>query len=146
MGEYKFRGKPTDNNTTYFEDEEFVYGSLVIDNGKYYIVLGVNDNINRDDYEVYMVEVIPETVGQYTGLKDKNGKEIYEGDIVYCQTKYGKAKAIIKFIDGKFVAYWDSKITHPKNGHHIACYDINKRFEVIGNIYDNKELLNETDR
>ena len=141
MGEYKFRGKPTDNNTTYFEDEEFVYGSLVIDNGKYYIVLGVNDNINRDDYEVYMVEVIPETVGQYTGLKDKNGKEIYEGDIVYCQTKYGKAKAIIKFIDGKFVAYWDSKITHPKNGHHIACYDINKRFEVIGNIYDNKELL-----
>ena len=141
MGEYKFRGKPTDNNTTYFEDEEFVYGSLVIDNGKYYIVLGVNDNINRDDYEVYMVEVIPETIGQYTGLKDKNGKEIYEGDIVYCQTKYGKAKAIIKFIDGKFVAYRDSKITHPKNGHHIACYDINKRFEVIGNIYDNKELL-----
>lgn len=81
---------------------------------------------------------------QYTGLHDKNGKEIFEGDIVNCQTKYGKAKAIIKFIDGKFVAYWDSKITHPKNGHHIACYDINKRFEVIGNIYENKELLNET--
>lgn len=83
---------------------------------------------------------------QFTGLHDKNGKEIFEGDIVNCQTKYGKAKAIIKFIDGKFVAYWDSKITHPKNGHHIACYDINKRFEVIGNIYDNKELLNETNR
>lgn len=37
--------------------------------------------------------------------------------------------------------YWDSVITHPKNGHHIACYDINKKIEVIGNIYDNKELL-----
>lgn len=78
---------------------------------------------------------------QYTGLHDKNGKEIYEGDIVYCQTKYGKAKAIIKFIDGKFVAYWNSALTHPENGHHIACYEINKRFEVIGNIYDNPELL-----
>ena len=78
---------------------------------------------------------------QYTGLHDKNGKEIYEGDIVYCQTKFGKAKAIIKFIDGKFVAYWDSILTHPQNGHCIACYEINKRFEVIGNIYDNSELL-----
>lgn len=78
---------------------------------------------------------------QYTGLHDKNGQEIYEGDIVYCQTKFGKAKAIIKFIDGKFVAYWNSALTHPENGHHIACYEINKRFEVIGNIYDNPELL-----
>ena len=78
---------------------------------------------------------------QYTGLNDKNGKEIYEGDVVYCQTKYGKAKAIIKFIDGKFVAYWNSALTHPEDGHHIACYEINKRFEVIGNMYDNPELL-----
>jgi uncharacterized phage protein (TIGR01671 family) len=89
--------------------------------------------------------IAPESTGlilmQYTGLHDKNGKEIYEGDIVYCQTKYGKAKAIIKFIDGKFVAYWDSILTHPQNGHCIACYEINKRFEVIGNIYEDIELL-----
>ena len=87
------------------------------------------------------IDIDENTIGQYTGLDDKNGKEIYEGDIVYCQTKYGKAKAIIKFIDGKFVAYWDSILTHPQNGHCIACYEINKRFEVIGNIYDNPELL-----
>ena len=66
---------------------------------------------------------------------------------MYCETTTPApteapcAKAIIKFIDGKFVAYWDSILTHPQNGHCIACYEINKRFEVIGNIYENQELL-----
>ncbi len=64
MREVKFRGKPTENNTSYFES--WVYGSLVIQEDKYYIALNVNENIKRDDYEVYMIEVIPETVGQYT--------------------------------------------------------------------------------
>ena len=86
------------------------------------------------------IDIDENTIGQYTGIDDKNGKEIYEGDIVYCQTKFGKAKAIIKFIDGKFVAYWDSILTHPQNGHCIACYEIKKRFEVIGNIYEDIEL------
>lgn len=100
-------------------------------------------SIRTEQYNDYFdIEEMP--LMQYTGLHDKNGKEIWEGDIVNCQTKYGKAKAIIKFINGKFVAYWDSKITHPKNGHHIAYYDTNKKFEVIGNIYENRELLNET--
>ena len=72
----KFRGKPTENNTSYFED--WVYGFLVISNNKYYILLDVLDNIKRDNYEVYMIEVIPETIGQFTGLCDKNKKEIYE--------------------------------------------------------------------
>ncbi len=78
---------------------------------------------------------------QFTGLHDKNNQEIYEGDIVYCQTKFGKAKAIIKFINGKFVSFWDSALTHPQNGHCIASYDINSRVEVIGNIYENPGLL-----
>lgn len=124
--EIKFRGQQI--NT-----KKWVYGYLYRNKGLYVIC----ENIRYAEEEPIFLD----TVGQYTGLHDKNGKEIYEGDIVYCQTKYGKAKAIIKFIEGKFVAYWNSALTHPENGHHIACYEINKRFEVIGNEYDNPELL-----
>ena len=99
MREYIFRGKPTKNNTSHVE-EEFVYGSLVIDSDKYYIVLSVNDNINRDDYEVYMIEVIPETVGQYIELDDRNCKKIYEGDVV--QSNYYTKQVIYDKIDCKF--------------------------------------------
>lgn len=100
-----------------------------------------NELLGNNLANIFTIPSYNKWLMQYTGLHDKNGKEIYEGDIVYCQTKFGKAKAIIKFIDGKFVAYWDSILTHPQNGHCIACYEINKRFEVIGNIYDNPELL-----
>lgn len=100
-----------------------------------------NELLGNNLANIFTIPSYNKWLMQYTGLHDKNGKEIYEGDIVYCQTKFGKAKAIIKFIDGKFVAYWDSILTHPQNGHCIACYEINKRFEVIGNIYDNLELL-----
>ncbi len=124
MREIKFRGKTPEG--------KWVYGGISINYDKVWI--------DQDYYGNTFVD--KDTIGQYTGLKDKNRKEIYEGDIVFCQTKFGKAKAIIEFINDKFVAYWDSAITHPKNGHVIACYEINKRFEVIGNIYDNPELLN----
>ena len=137
--EIKFRGR---------DKENWHYGDLVqeIRHNDNKLFDGTMTHIRNFEYKngSYIGDIFPvnpNTIGQYTGLHDKNGKEIYEGDVVYCQTKFGKAKAIIKFIDGKFVAYWDSILTHPQNGHCIACYEINKRFEVIGNIYDNPELL-----
>lgn len=143
MRDIKFRGKPTQNNTSYFDDDDWVYGSLTIQKDKYYIVLEVIENIKRDDYAVYMIEVIPETIGQYTGLKDKNGKEIYEGDII--NFDYIKERNYeIVFEDG---TYW----IRDKDNQYISLHEVveickrpnNWKVEVIGNIYDNSELLEE---
>ena len=132
MREIEFRGKTPEG--------KWIYGGISINYDRAWIDQGF---IDREWFEDTFVD--KDTIGQYTGMKDKNGVKIYEGDIVYCQTKFGKAKAIIEFINGKFVAHFDSAVTHPKNGHYISYYDINKRFEVIGNKFDNPELLKESD-
>ena len=78
-------------------------------------------------------EVIASTIGEYTGLKDKNGKKIFEGDIV-TMPRYGsgKHKSVVYFKNGKFAV----------NGSNYNFKDICPRnMEVIGNIYDNPELL-----
>ena len=134
MREIKFRGIPTDNNTSYDKEDGFVEGSLIKDNDKYYIVLEVIDNIKRDDYAICMIEVIPETVRQYTGLKDKNGKEIYEGDIV---------KSFFVDTDEAGNEIYKYYIIEVKYDEVLCSYKIDKfmNLEVIGNIYDNPELL-----
>lgn len=100
---------------------------------------------------------IPEQCGynimQYTGLHDKNGKEIYEGDII--EFSYDMfvgnfdtfiAKGKIVFEDGAFyVEVFENERT--TEGEAYLLYSINlDTIEVIGNIYENKELLNETNR
>ena len=140
MREIKFRGKPTEKNISYIE-EDFVYGLLIVDDGEYYIVLDVIDNIKRDNYEIYMIEVISETIGQYTGLKDKNGKEIYEGDVVKFDYRQDENFEIV-FEDG---AFW----IRSKYNEYVSLHEVieickrpnNWQIEVVGNIYDNPELL-----
>lgn len=117
----KFRGKRIDNG-------EWVYGFLADE-----------DYIN-DIYSIDLssIEVDRETVGQFTGLFDKNGKEIYEGDIIKgfditIEVWYSEDRAC-------FIA----EMKDPQNDmvDILGGYDT-ERMEIIGNIYDNPELIKE---
>lgn len=129
MREIKFRGKTEEMNSWW------TYGNLVIcDNGDYQI-----GNCPRYGDIYYRNKVFKETVGQYTGLHDKNGKEIYEGDIV---------KSFFVDTDEAGNEIYKYYIIEVKYDEVLCSYKIDKfmNLEVIGNIYENKELLNETDR
>ena len=129
MREIKFRGKTEEMNSWW------IYGNLVIcDNGDYQI-----GNCPRYGDIYYRNKVFKETVGQYTGLHDKNGKEIYEGDIV---------KSFFVDTDEAGNEIYKYYIIEVKYDEVLCSYKIDKfmNLEVIGNIYENKELLNETNR
>ena len=143
MREILFRGKPKEKPEYEWlrelcEDDcesGFVNGSLVVSHGKYYIcgVMAIQVRNGIYNYITTMIEVLPETVGEYTGLKDKHGKMIFEGDIV-TMPKYGggRHKSVVYFKSGKFAV----------DGLNYGFKDIcPKNMEVIGNTHDNPELL-----
>ena len=130
--EILFRGKRVDNG-------EWIYGGYAKCNNREYIFLDI-DLVGRE-WVFKNIEVIPETVGQFTGLTDKNRKKIFEGDIVEFTDKYTrkKGRAEIVFEDFKWkysgCYYGGNPIVW------LCIYDKSIEFEIIGNIHDNPELL-----
>nr|DAG32016.1 MAG TPA: YopX protein [Bacteriophage sp.] len=115
------------------EDGDWIFGDLLSPDG-------VADGYYIMEDKPSIAKVIPDTVGQYTGLTDKNGKKIFEGDIVrfdYIGENMGvEGMATVIFQNGQFGVLWGwHKEFVPLTG---FC---NTTIEVIGNIYDNPELL-----
>lgn len=138
MREILFRGKRIDNG-------EWVYGCYVNQLNKPIIFE------KETEWHHYVDE---NTLGQFTGLKDKNGTNIFEGDIVefeshgYIPSTY---KGVVVFHEGSYCIEWKSKYFGDTGFHRIGEVDewqdmsasgkITYTYEVIGNIYDNPELL-----
>ena len=129
--EYEFRGKSKYNN-------EFVYGDLIkihTKNGSGYGIQKLPYHINDNCANPIPDEIIPETVGQYTGLKDKNGTKVFEGDII----QWTIIKCQYKVLFDNHITVWGYyfKDVH---GDYVTFPSLTDK-EIIGNIFDNPELL-----
>lgn len=131
MRKMLFRGKRIDNG-------EWVEGYLLL---KYFhesprtrFVIQYKTKYNPEMWqpEYAVAEIIPETVGQYIGLCDKNGKEIFEGDII--RIEFNNTTAYVVF-EGMS---WQAVIPKYEYRHRLEELMV---YEVIGNIHDNPELL-----
>lgn len=122
MREIKSRGKRLDNGV-------WVEGSLLQND------YGVCMIVEFVDHHEQWHEVDPDTVGQYTGMKDKNGEEICEGDIVEWENMIGTKMCSVIAYRGRGFCFVDA---HNKP-EEIWCYV----FKKIGNIHDNPEMLKE---
>lgn len=165
MREIKFRGKSKNVN-------EWCYGTYIF----------TNDNTNdpfrtgpfKESHRIVFwcsgdwnmggwvdEEVIPETIGQYTGLKDKNGKEIYEGDIVEWVFFYERlganmgvteddtiVKGIIRWKQGGFILEVIENDFENAGYYSISALytDTESDVEIIGNIWDTPELIKEEEK
>ena len=132
MREIKFRGREKESN-------KWVFGYVrqwKCCFGEAWHIQGKNDNVHI---------VIPETIGQFTGLKDHKGREIYEGDIVKVVDDGEESFHVVEYMSNEDYPAFDlvPGLNVDSNGlaycEHYTDYDV--KMYVIGNIHDNPELL-----
>lgn len=130
MREIKFRGFTINEEKFDNGKDGWIYGNLsILDDGTVDIQ-DIND-------ENWFKAVNPESVGQYTGLHDKNGKEIYEGDILQIDINTAYVKHNDKYGYFQLIPIEDYYFDSDVIGQALEYLES----EVIGNIYDNKNLL-----
>ena len=124
MREILFRGKRVDNG-------EWVEGCGIIATENWVSIFNVIDDIEENSSEVNEIEILPETVGQFTGLTDNNGRKIFEGDIVdYISSDViGNPKTGTIIVDD--ITDYGTMVYLNHSG----------EVEVIGNIHDNPEII-----
>jgi len=123
MRTIKFRGKNISTG-------EWRYGCLVRYSDHSCYIFG--DYVDKN--EVW--EVLTETVGQFTGLLDKNGNEIYEGDVLYYPMQ---GKRVVYYPFNERVASYG--LREISTGMCSTLQDSHRVYEIIGNLYQNPELL-----
>lgn len=128
MREILFRGRN--------ENSTWKYGSLLVNKDTFDNDVFIYHICDADGYSTEIIDT--KTVGQYTGLQDKNGTKIFEGDILsaHLDDGYPENETMLEVV-------WHNNGWYGKNGKFFDDFDngFEKYFEVIGNIHDNPELL-----
>ncbi|MCJ0932950.1 YopX family protein [Virgibacillus halodenitrificans] len=137
MREIKFKGKAIMTNEEldsmhFIHDNGWFSGNLIQNGNKPWILGDIVESDPEYIVHDFWVRVDPKSVSQYTGLKDKNGQEIFEGDITRDFDEGIISK--VKFEDGQFL------ITDPIYDSEPLC-EFDSCIEVIGNIYEHPHLL-----
>lgn len=159
MREIKFRGKSLNNG-------EWVHGDLIENQGRFFIYHAMTETTlqDKDGHIVIVADAIDNnTVGQYTGLKDRNGKEIYEGDIIDINYKYDAhtphgcipdqdciCLGVVEY--SQYTAAYELRVIKAEYPINVGSYkeeyclnlysfDLEGYIDLVGNIHDNPELL-----
>ena len=142
MREIKFRAK-SGTQWRYGDLYHNEHGELVI-----YEPKTSGRTLGGVPFDGWRLKVDPETVGQYTGLRDSDGREIYEGDIVLVSEDGDESKHEVRYMDDQDYPAFDLipssvRWSYESNGlsYCMVGYDANIEIRVIGNVHDNPGLL-----
>ena len=151
MREILFRGKTKNRKDVEWIKGTLVRGVSIFDDGPVFFIFDIDTEIHGrgsiDDY--FGEEVVPETVGQFSGLFDENGIAIFEGDIVEFEG-HGympfTERGVVVFQEGSFIILYDNEYIHRigqiSNWSEMgASGKVIYTYKIVGNIHDNPELL-----